>query len=669
MLADTPVKYVKGVGDKRAAVLAKFGVRDVADLLRFYPRRYIDLTSPLSFGEAAALDEPGAVPARVIGDVEERHVREGLTLYRATLDDGADTATLAIFNSAYTAGSLRRGAVYIFYGKVKASRFGYEMTSPEIYPATAKGLIPVYPAARGLSSTVTRGIIKNALSDYTPEEYLPEELISKYRLARLADALRLIHSPGSEGQLKSARRRLVFDELFLFQAALRLKGEASEKTTDITVERDFSAEFAAGLPFTLTGAQSRVIAECVGEMMSGKRVNRLIEGDVGCGKTAVCASLIYTTVKNGHQAALMAPTEILAGQHYGTFRRFFEGTGVTVELLTGSVRKRRALLSRVAAGECDLLIGTHAVLGEGVEFRDLGLVITDEQHRFGVEQRSALVGKGRDPHTLVLSATPIPRTLAMILYGDLDISVIDELPAGRIPVATCVVDESYRNSVYALIKREVAAGHGAYIVCPLVEEGEEGVRSAEEHYKELSTGVFRDCGVGLLHGQMKPREKDAAMKKFASGETRILVATTVIEIGVDVPDATVMVVENAERFGLATLHQLRGRVGRGSDKSYCVLVSDSRSPGTLQRLNILHETTDGFRVADEDLRLRGPGDFLGTRQHGAPVFRLANLYSDMPVLRVAAEEARYLCETDPGLRSHPALRAAVDGFARSLAAG
>lgn len=657
MNGNLDIRYVKGVGEKRARLFNRLGVDNLDALIRLYPRKYIDLSVPVSIADA----QPGrkcAVLARVGGAVEQKKYRTNLTVYRFTVTDGKSEMDITLFNTKYTAERLKFGENYLFYGTVTENFLGKQMASPEIYPSDRREYIPVYPAVNGLSSKTIEKIIINALNSYAIDDYLPEPIKSAYKFPDYKTALNNIHHPPDSAALAAARRRLAYDELFVFQLSLLLHTATLDKTTNVRITSDKSAEFAARLPFTLTESQNRVIGECIGDMRSGKRLHRLVQGDVGSGKTAVAASLAYTVIKNGYQAAVMAPTEILAEQHFATFSRFFEGTGIAVALLTGSTpaKEKKAVKAELRSGKIHLLIGTHAVIMPDVLFDSLGLVVTDEQHRFGVEQRSRLSEKGDSPHTLVLSATPIPRTLGMILYGDLDISVIDTLPAGRQPVSTYVVDTSYHRRIYAFIKKNIDSGRQAYIVCPAVEDSEdENLISAENYYNELSKGVFADYGIGLLHGKMKPKDKTSVMRGFLNGEIKILVATTVIEIGVDVPNATVMVVENAERFGLAQLHQLRGRIGRGSEKSYCILVSDGKSEESVNRLRILKNTDNGFEISDADLKLRGPGDFLGKRQHGLPLFRLADLYTDLNMLKASARDAKKLLKLNPGLTDYPEL--------------
>ena len=509
--------------------------------------------------------------------------------------------------------------------------------------------------------------MQNALDALETEipDFLPREIREKNGLCTLDTAIRHIHFPPDEESLAAARKRLIFDELFLLQLGLlQMKSRTQTLSTDCVLKTDCTDEFAARLPFSFTGAQSRAVGEAMRDMQSGEPMNRLLQGDVGSGKTAVAAALIYSAAKNGFQSAMMAPTEVLAEHHYRTFRNFFAGTGIEVVLLTGSVSaaEKRAVKAKLKSGEAALAVGTHALIQEDVDFARLGLCITDEQHRFGVAQRASLAAKGDNPHILVMSATPIPRTLGLILYGDLNVSVLDELPPGRQTVDTYRVGTSYRPRIYKFIEKHIAAGLQAYIVCPLVEEGELDLAPAEEYCKRLQNGVFHHRRVGLLHGKMKPKEKDKIMRAFSAGEIDILVSTVVVEVGVDVPNAAVMVIENAERFGLSQLHQLRGRVGRGTAKSTCILVSDAQNDEAKARFDILCETNDGFKIADADLKLRGPGDFFGKRQHGLPALRLADILRDTELLLTVQREAVEFLKTDAALENpeHAAIKRQLD---------
>lgn len=661
---DAPVTVLKSVGDRRAEQFARLHIRTVGDLLRHYPRHYEDWSHPVSIA-SAPFGEPCCVRATVLTAPEERRVRPGMVLYRFSAGDGASRMTVTLFNNRFLAARIRPRKTYLFYGPVTGGFTRREMASPQIEEAPETGglprLRPVYRQTEGLSSHVIEGCVRQALEGLEremPADPLPEALRRKEGLCSLKDALNRIHFPEDEAALEAARRRLVYEELLVLQLGMltlksRARGEAGARITE-----GYTAEFFARLPFSPTGAQRRAIEECLEDMASGRPMSRLIQGDVGSGKTAVAAGVIHAMVRNGWQAALMAPTEILAEQHVRSLSALL-GDSVRVGLLTGSLpaAQKRETLAALASGELQLAVGTHALLSEGVRFARLGLVVTDEQHRFGVEQRARLAAKGENPHLLVMSATPIPRTLALILYGDLDVSVLDELPPGRTPVATYAVGSDKRERAYGYVRRHLDQGRQAYLVCPLVEEsgGEDGLpaesdlASAVRMRDELQVGPFRGYRVGLLHGKMKPAEKEQVMTAFSTGDIGLLVATTVVEVGVDVPNAVLMVIENAERFGLAQLHQLRGRVGRGKWPSTCILISDARNEEARRRLRVMCETCDGFRIADEDLKLRGPGDFFGRRQHGLPSLRIADLAGgDMTLFRQAQDAARALI--DEGFR-------------------
>ena len=660
----TDVRYIKGIGEQRAKALAKLGIRTLRDLISWFPRRYEDRTEARRIADLVP-EETACVAAMVDAPPTLSHIRKGLDLVKLRAVDETGTLDVTFFNQAWLKNSLREGETYIFCGRAEGGPLRRRMANPIVEPegrreATGR-IVPVYPLTAGvsqllLSRSVRQGL--DACADILPD-VLPDEVRREHQLCRVGFAYENIHFPESAEALELARRRLAFEELFLFTLGLRRLRQRRETVEAEPFRETDMGAFYRALPFTLTEAQRRCIEEALADMTSGRPMNRLCQGDVGSGKTMVAAACVYTCVKNGRQAALMAPTEILARQHHAGLRPLLEPLGIRCALLTGAsaAKEKKALAAQLAAGEIDLVVGTHALISGGVEYRSLGLVVTDEQHRFGVSQRAALAGKGDHPHTLVMSATPIPRTLALILYGDLDISVIDQLPPGRRPVQTSFVDSSYHPRIYRFLRRLVGEGRQVYIVCPQVSESEEpgdDRKAVTEYAAQLSREVFPDLRVAFVHGKMKPKEKDAVMTAFAAGEADILVSTTVIEVGVDVPNAAVMVVENAERFGLSQLHQLRGRVGRGSWQSYCVLVSDNRSEETRRRLKIMTKTADGFRIAEEDLRLRGPGDFFGQRQHGLPGLRVADIGCDALLLREAQEAADALLARDPELRSCPA---------------
>jgi len=574
------------------------------------------------------------------------HIRKGLDLTKVQVADCTGRLNLTFFNNKYAAQQLQYGKEYIFYGAVSGDFIGYSMTNPifeapDSQPLTTRRVLPIYPLTAGLSNNAMLRAVQQALSICDPPaEILPPEVRQKHGILPAERAYYAIHEPASMQEAELAKKRLVFEEFFVFSAGLALmRASRTEKKTTPYRDQDLSAFYGA-LPFTLTNAQQRAIREIAADLRRGTPMNRLVQGDVGSGKTMVAAAAAYLAVKNGHQAALMAPTEILAEQHYASLSRLLSPLGVSVCLLTGSLtpKQKKQVREDIETGKTDLVIGTHALVSDATVFSDLGLVITDEQHRFGVGQRSRLSAKGDDPHLLVMSATPIPRTLALLMYGDLEVSILDELPPGRETVDTFLVNESYRARINAFIRRHVSEGHQCFVVCPAVEEnGDLDLKAAETWAETLQKTVFPDLRIALLHGQMKGADKEATMSAFARGEADVLVATTVIEVGVDVPNATLMVIEDADRFGLSQLHQLRGRVGRGSAKSYCILTSHSKNPDTLHRMKAFCQTTDGFKIAEEDLRMRGPGDFFGSRQSGLPVFRVASLSLDLQTLKDAQE--------------------------------
>ncbi len=651
----TDIRYLKGVGEKRAELLYKKGIDTVGALLRFYPRAYLDWQSITAIAEAEAFTEV-CVKAKVITPVEAVKTRRGITLYKFAAEDESGMLEVTLFNRKYLAESLRLGREYLFYGKLGAGITVRQMSSPEIMPAEYGGIEPIYPATAGLTSKTIEKLMKNALNcGIEMPELIPQEIREKNSLCSFKAALKSIHFPTEREALEAAKRRLTFEELFVLQTGLLLIKERRRGHAGFTVsENGLLADFKRRLPFELTGAQQRVIDECLADMCSGRAMNRLVQGDVGSGKTAVAAALMSVTAGNGLQSALMAPTELLAEQHFNSICKITEGSNIKCALLTGSTAKKRKneIKEALKNGEIALAVGTHALLTEDVEFKALGLVVTDEQHRFGVAQRGRLSAKGRNPHTLVMSATPIPRTLGLIIYGDLDISIIDEYPRGRQKIATYCVDSSYNARIYGYAKKFLDEGRQVYLVCPLVEENESlNIKSAEEYYEELSHGEFKDYSVGLLHGKMKPRDKEEVMRRFAAGETGLLISTTVIEVGIDVPNATLMIIENAERFGLSQLHQLRGRIGRGKYASACILVSDVKSGETKKRLEVIKNSSDGFEIADEDFKLRGPGDFLGSRQHGLPEMKIADIFADREILHTAGTEAAALLGADPWLKA------------------
>lgn len=656
---DSNIQFIKGVGEKRAKLFNSLGIFCVDSLIHFYPRKYEDWSASKNL-EAVKSGETVSIKATLITPVKEAMIRRGLTLFKCKFSDGENVISVTIFNNKYLAKSLRIYEDYYLYGKIEKSLLNFSMNSPKIEKAeNILAIQPVYPAKEKLTSRSISKIMKTALDELGEiEETLDDEIMQKYSLISLDKAIKNIHFPNSADDYLPARKRLIFEELLTLQLGL-LKLKSNKKSeTALVIKDDYSSEFEKLLPFNLTNAQKRTISECLQDMKSKYPCNRLVQGDVGSGKTAVAASLIYSVIKNGYQATMMAPTEILATQHYESLLKILAPAGINIRLLTGSTpaKEKKKIKKALFDGEIDLIIGTHALIQNDVEFKNLALVITDEQHRFGVKQRAQLAEKGEDVHTIVMSATPIPRTLGLILYGDLDISILDELPPGRQEIRTDVVDSRYHKRLYKFIKDAIARGEQCYIVCPAVEENETNIKSAEELADELANGEFKGYNLGILHGKMKPKDKEAIMKSFASGKVSLLVATTVVEVGVDVPNATIMVIENAERFGLSTLHQLRGRVGRGNKKSYCVLVSDAKGETARERLMTMKKYSDGFKIADTDLKLRGPGDFFGSRQHGLPELKIADMVEDMDTLQNAQECAKSILRNDFSLSNHPALK-------------
>ncbi len=667
-MSDREIRMLKGVGPARSAAFARLGITTRRQLLHFYPRDYEDRTKILPLS-ALENDKVQSFVATVLEPVTVSRVRPGLTLLRTVAGDDRARIRLAFFNQNYVKDLLRPGKTYLFYGKVSRTTYGLEAASPEFTPLS-KGEVPegsiepIYPLTEGLTRKVVMQAVAQAyaLEKDRLQDPLPDTLREELGLMPLAEALWQIHRPESFDLLEKARRRLVFDELFVLALGLLMLKNRRTGQTGAKIYTFPWKEFYAALPFELTGAQKLAIAEAMEDMQSGRLMNRLVQGDVGSGKTMVAAALAYQVARNGRQTALMAPTEILAAQHHQKLAPLFARFGMKAVLLTGRLpaAAKREAREVIEANEADLIIGTHALLSEQVAFPNLGLVICDEQHRFGVAQRAALAAKGSrldgdtvessPPHVLVMSATPIPRTLALILYGDLDLSILDERPPGRKDVATYCVGEDMRPRIESFVRKQAALGHQTYIVCPLVDEGDTAeLKAATAFAENLQKNVFPDLSVDVLHGKMKSAEKEAVMARFLARETDVLVSTTVVEVGVDNPNATLMIVENAERFGLSQLHQLRGRVGRGDAQSYCILICQSDSETTRQRMDVLCKTNDGFVVAEKDLALRGPGDFFGRRQHGLPGLKLASLAADMAILKEAQTAAENLLDEDPEL--------------------
>ncbi|MGI6669179.1 MAG: ATP-dependent DNA helicase RecG [Acetivibrionales bacterium] len=667
-LLEKPLRYLKGVGEAKAALFRRLGIFTVGDVITHYPRDYEDRSRLKKLWELADGDKcsfVGTIASKVIVS----RPRKGLTISRVSITDGTGLINAVWFNQPYLKNYFKIGERYIFYGTVTRKRTFevlnpvYEKADSQSGPVNTLRIVPVYPSTGKLTQNAIRAVIRNAL-EYAGDciiDVLPEWVRNEYGLLDARFAINNIHYPESDDAFLKARKRLVFEELLVLQLgllSLKFLTESSEAGICFGAGREVK-EFINGLPFVLTNAQKKVIAEIERDMESKKVMNRLVQGDVGSGKTIVAACALVKAVRSGYQGAFMAPTEILAEQHYRSLKPLLKPLGIRTELLTGSTSAKaaRELLWNIEQGYSDIVIGTHALLEDRVAFKNLGLVVTDEQHRFGVRQRAALSKKGENPDILVMTATPIPRTLALILYGDLDISIIDELPPGRKKVLTYAVDSSMRERINRFIRKQVTEGRQVYIVCPLVEESESvEAKAAAELAEQYASETFKDLNVGLIYGKMKAVEKDEIMNKFAKGEIDILVSTTVIEVGVNVPNATLMVVENAERFGLAQLHQLRGRVGRGEHQSYCILFSDSKSEIARERMKVMVKTTDGFEISEKDLELRGPGDFFGTRQHGIPEMKIANLYKDVEILKKAQEAALKILKTDRTLEKPENIR-------------
>ncbi len=650
-ILSSDIRFLKGVGEKRALLLNKLGIDSIGALLRFSPRGYIDLTAPYEVA-CAPLDSACAVKITITGRTPVIRLSGGKTLCRVFSCDSTGDLTIIFFNNKYAPSALKDDCEYILYGRIQGNMLRKEIINPLIIPESSTvGLVPRYSLTEGLSSRMVENAVRNALDtiDCIPE-ILPPEMTEKYGLISRDCAIRLIHFPSSNEDIAKAKKRLVFEELVMLRLGMLVIRSRDHRKTDIRIDSSDINRFIESLPFSPTGAQRRCMNEIAEDLSGSFPMSRLLQGDVGSGKTAVSAAGIFCAIQSGYQCAVMAPTEVLAEQHAVTFNRFLSPFGFSVGLLTGSTKRKakNELLARLASGDVDLIVGTHTLISDKVIYHNLGLVVADEQHRFGVRQRAALSAKGNLPHFLVMSATPIPRTLALIMYGDLDISVIDEMPPGRLPVNTRLVTSEYRSRYLNFVRKTVKDGHAAYIVCPLVEDSEalDSTQSATEYYEDIKNNYLPDLNIGLIHGRLKPAEKKAVMDKFRYGQIDVLISTTVIEVGVDVPRANLMIIENAERFGLSSLHQLRGRIGRGNTKSWCILVSSTDSVNSLNRLKVMTSTTDGFEIARQDLIQRGPGDFLGNRQHGLPEVRISDLYNDEDILYQAADAAKELSESD-----------------------
>ena len=650
---DTPVRYLKGVGPKTAERFEKLGILTLSDLLCHYPRRYLDFSKPYSIAEAPA-DTECVVKAEVFAKPGGRILPGGRRMERITAGDDVSSLEITWFNNPYAAQKLELGQEYYFQGIVTGGMLRRQMVNPQVRTDAQVKSSPfeaVYPQTEGLTSSAIAKCVRQLLphAELLPDP-LPPEMLKKYRLLSKADAVRAIHCPATEEEAFAARRRLIYEELLVLQLGIGRMKNHGAASTGAPMKKADASPFWESLPFSPTGAQRRAVEEILTDMSGETSMNRLLQGDVGSGKTLVAAAAIWACIRAGYQAALLAPTEILASQHAENLNRLLSPFGMRVALLTGGMKAaaRRTTLAAIRADEADLIVGTHALLSEGVEFARLGLAVVDEQHRFGVRQRGLLAEKAANPHLLVMSATPIPRTLGLLMYGDLDISILDELPPGRKPVKTRCITGKKRADLYGFLDREIDSGRQVYIVCPAIEDaGGSGLNAVKSYYEDIAKAYLPDRRVGLMHGRLKPKEKAEVMDDFKSGRLDALVSTTVIEVGVDVPNATVMVIENAERYGLSALHQLRGRVGRGAAESWCFLVSDNASDSVQKRLKFLCSTSDGFAVAQYDLETRGPGDFFGSRQHGLPTLQIADLMNDTRTLHAAQSEAVALLAEDP----------------------
>lgn len=652
------VKYIKGVGPNRVQLLNKLGIFTLKDLITYYPRNYEDRSKPKNIVQCINGEE-ALIEGIACGKLIDSRLR-GKTMQKLLVRDDTGSCTIMWFNQSYLKNKFEVGKTYKFYGKIANSFGKITMTSP-VFDEGEKNfntgkIIPLYPLTYQLSQNVLRKIIENGLAEIEGklEETLPDYLLKEYNLEEINEATKQIHFPNEFKDFDKARKRLVFEELLSTQLALlRLKNSYLNDEKGISFDKNVKmSDVINQLPFKLTKAQIRVLEEIDNNMESEKSMNRLLQGDVGSGKTVVAMCAAYKAVKCGYQAAIMAPTAILANQHLENFQKILKELDIACELLVSGIskKKKEELLERLANGKIDILIGTHAIIEENVVFKNLGLVVTDEQHRFGVKQRTKIAEKGENPDVLVMTATPIPRTLALILYGDLDISIIDELPPNRKKVETFAVSKNMTQRVNGFIEKQIQEGRQAYIVCPLVEENEElDLKSVEKLYETYQKDIFPQYKVEYIHGKMRPKEKDEIMERFKLGKIDILISTTVIEVGVDVPNSNIMVIENSERFGLAQLHQLRGRVGRGDYQSYCVLKYEGKSETVKERMKVMCNTNDGFIISEKDLELRGSGDFFGTMQHGLPEFKIANLFEDMPILKSVQSIATKILQDDSKL--------------------
>ncbi len=662
-----PISSLAGVGKERTEKYAKLGIGTPFDLLYHFPRAYIDYSKPVWVADSDP-DIPAAVRCTVVKKMNPQYIRSGFAMYKLVATDGMTDFTIVFYNNKYTYQAMQENETYYTYGKVIGGLLKKEMHSPVIQRVEGAMLLqPVYPQTQGLSSAMIRANMKRALQLMDSSiETMPPSLMQKHQLLSLQEALRGVHMPKSAEQLIQAQRRLAFEELLLFQLGTRMLRHRAREACITPMRPDTDLhDFFDALPFTVTAGQSEAIQTICADLCSDRPMNRLLQGDVGSGKTVVAAAACAFAAKNGLQSVLMAPTEILAQQHYQTLSDFLAPIGLQPVLLTGSMRakEKKTVKQQIESKEAMVVVGTHAVIQKDTVFADLGLVITDEQHRFGVAQRAALAEKGGVPHKLVMSATPIPRTLALIIYGDLDVTVISEMPKGRLPIQTFAATGGYRERAYHFIRKRLDAGEQAYLVCAMIEDSEqmENVKAAESYAETIKKGAFSDYRVGVLHGKMKPADKEKVMAEMKNHMLDLLVCTTVVEVGVDIPNATVILIENADRFGLAQLHQLRGRVGRSDLQSYCILLTDSHNEESRERLKIMSRTASGFEIAEEDLKLRGPGDFFGNAQHGIPPMLQTALTGDMPMVAETQKAADALLQNDPRLQSpeYQSLRLAV----------
>lgn len=650
------ISTLNGVGKKRKELYEKINIDTPFDLLYYFPRNYINYSKPIPIADLT-LNDINVVKAKIVKKLPEQFIRKGLVIYKAIAEDFSGEITIVIYNNNFAFDKLNETEEYYFYGKVMGNLWRKELVSPNILDVNSESLIlPIYPLISGLTSTMIQTNVKEALNILDKEKFevLPEKIILEYNLNDMICALKNIHFPEDELKLEMAKKRLAFDELLTLQLGMKMFKVRNHSQTGSIMNKNISIdEFSENLPFTMTTSQKNAIEEICKDLCGEVPMNRLLQGDVGSGKTVVAAASMYFSFKNGYQSALMAPTEILAIQHYNTLMKFFGNFDMKICLLTGSIAnsKKKQIINSIENGEYDIIVGTHAIIQKNVQFKNLGLVITDEQHRFGVSQRASLAQKANFPHKLIMSATPIPRTLALIIYGDLEITILKEMPHGRKPIETYAVTGKLRERIYKFIKSKIDEGSQAYIVCPMIEENENDINSVLSYAQNIENGFFKDYKIGVLHGQMNSVEKNLVMQNFKENNLNILVSTTVIEVGVDVPNAVVMMVESSDRFGLSQLHQLRGRVGRGDKSSYCILVTDNPSEETTKRLKIMSTMLDGFEIAEQDLKLRGPGDFFGNKQHGLPKLKIADLLNDIEIINITKELSVKIINIDENLMS------------------